>query len=93
MSPLRVGPADHLLGRADVVGIGRPDEAVGADEERVLGGPEEGDLLVDEVARGPPSSAARIAMLTLCSSVPVRKRVGMPRIRCQRASASAAITS
>ena len=40
-----------------------------------------------------PSSAARIAMFTLCSSVPVRKRVGIPRIRCQRARTSAPTTS
>ena len=50
---VRVGPADHLLGRPDVVGIGRPDEPVGADREGVLGGLEQRDLLVDEVARGP----------------------------------------
>jgi len=40
-----------------------------------------------------PSSAARIAMFTECSSVPVRKRVSWPRMRCQRAIASAPITS
>ncbi len=40
-----------------------------------------------------PSSAARWAMLTECSSVPVRKRVSTPTIRYQRATASAPITS
>ena len=48
---VRVGPADHLLGRPDVVGIGRPDEPVGADPEGRLGGQEIVDLLVDERAR------------------------------------------
>ena len=38
-------------------------------------------------------SAARMAMLTECSSVPVRKRVGVPHIRCQRAMTSLATTS
>ena len=73
-----VGPADHLLGGPDVVRVGRPDEAVGADEQRVLGRPEERDVLVDEgLAACMPSSAARWAMLTECSSVPVRKRVSI----------------
>ena len=46
-----VGPADHLLGGADVVGVGRPDEPVGRDAEGVLGRPEQRDHLVDELAR------------------------------------------
>ena len=46
-----VGPPDHLLGRPDVVRIGRPDEAVRRDGQGVLGHPEEADLLVDERAR------------------------------------------
>jgi hypothetical protein len=40
-----------------------------------------------------PSSAARIAMFTECSSVPVRNRVSSPSMRCQRAMASAPTTS
>ncbi len=40
-----------------------------------------------------PSSWARWAMFTECSSVPVRKRVSSPFIRCQRAITSAPITS
>jgi hypothetical protein len=44
-------------------------------------------------SRGRPLLAERIAMLTECSSVPVRKRVSSPSIRCQRAIASAPITS
>ena len=43
--------AHHLLGREVVVGVGRADEPVGADEQRVLGRPEQRDLLVDELAR------------------------------------------
>ena len=39
------------------------------------------------------SSSALWAILIECSSVPVRKRVGTPFIRYQRAIASAAITS
>ena len=46
-----VGPADHLLGGPDMVGIGRPDEPVGRDREGRLGRPEQRDLLVDELAR------------------------------------------
>ena len=46
-----VGPADHLLGGPDVVRVGRPDEPVGRDPEGVLGGVEQRDLLVDELAR------------------------------------------
>ena len=42
----------HLVGRSDVVRIGRPDEAVGRDTEGALGLLEQGDLLVDELARG-----------------------------------------
>ena len=42
---------------------------------------------------GRPSSIAAWAMLIECSSVPVRKRVSSPAIRCQRAIASAPITS
>ena len=48
---VRVRAADHLLGRPDVVRVGRPDEPVGRDRERVLGRLEELDLLVDELAR------------------------------------------
>jgi hypothetical protein len=40
-----------------------------------------------------PSSSALWAMLIECSSVPVRKRVGTPFMRYQRAIASAAMTS
>ena len=40
-----------------------------------------------------PSSEAFWAILTECSSVPVRKRVSSPFIRCQRAMTSAPITS
>jgi hypothetical protein len=40
-----------------------------------------------------PWSAALWAMFTECSSVPVRKRVSSPFIRCQRAMTSAPITS
>ena len=40
-----------------------------------------------------PSVSADCAMLTECSSVPVRNRVSSPRIRCQRAMTSAPITS
>ena len=42
---------------------------------------------------GRPSSTAAWAMLIECSSVPVRKRVSSPTIRCQRAIASAPMTS
>ena len=48
---VRVRPPDQLLGRPDVVGIGRPDEAVRADLEGLLGGLEVADLLVDERPR------------------------------------------
>ena len=63
-------------------------------EEGILGGPEEGDLLVDEVARG----AALLGRPHRdVDAVLVGARSGsgwaMPRIRCQRARASAAITS
>jgi hypothetical protein len=40
-----------------------------------------------------PSSVARWAMFTECSSVPVRNRVSSPFIRCQRAITSAPTTS
>ena len=51
MSPLAY--ARRTISWADevVVGVGRPDEPVGADQQRVLGGPEQLDLLVDELAR------------------------------------------
>ena len=48
---VRVRPADHLVRRPDVVGVGRPDEPVGRDRQRRLGRLEQGDLLVDELAR------------------------------------------
>ena len=45
-------------------------------------------------ARGvTPGASADCAMLTLCSSVPVRNRVSSPCIRCQRAITSAPMTS
>ena len=40
-----------------------------------------------------PCASADWAMLTLCSSVPVRNRVSSPSIRCQRAMTSAPMTS
>jgi len=40
-----------------------------------------------------PSSPARSAMFTECSSVPVRKRVSSAFIRCHRAMTSAPMTS
>ena len=40
-----------------------------------------------------PAASADWAMLTLCSSVPVRNRVSWPCIRCQRATTSAPMTS
>jgi hypothetical protein len=40
-----------------------------------------------------PSASAAWAMFTECSSVPVRNRVSSPSIRCQRAMASAPMTS
>ncbi|HJP90234.1 MAG TPA: hypothetical protein VJ850_14460, partial [Candidatus Limnocylindrales bacterium] len=43
---------NDLLGRPVVVGVGRADEPVGADEEGVLGRFEQLDLLIDELARG-----------------------------------------
>ena len=43
-----VGAADHLVDRRHVVGVGRPDEAVGAMPERVLRRQEQPDHLVDE---------------------------------------------
>ena len=46
-------PADHLLGRLEMVGVGRPDEPVGRDLEGRLRGAEEGHVRVDEVARRP----------------------------------------
>ena len=48
-----VGPADHLLGGPDVVGIGRPDEAIRTDGQSVLSRLEVADLLVDERLRRP----------------------------------------
>jgi hypothetical protein len=85
--------ADHLLGRQDVIRIGRPDEPVGADPEGGLGGLEQLDLLVDERPRRPALVDAAWAMLIECSSVPVRNRVSWPSMRCQRAIASAPMTS
>ena len=41
----------------------------------------------------PSSLRPLVAMLTECSSVPVRKRVSSPFMRCQRAMTSAPITS
>ena len=46
-----VRPADHLLGRAEMVRVRGPDEAVGGDCEGPLGGSEARDLLVHEVPR------------------------------------------
>src|SRR5258705_1594711 len=46
-----VGPTDHLLRRADVIGVGRPDEPVGGDRQGLVGRVEHDDLLVDELAR------------------------------------------
>ena len=46
-----MGAADHLLGRPDVVRIGRPDEPVRRDRQRILGRLEHGDLLGQEVER------------------------------------------
>ena len=40
-----------------------------------------------------PRASADWAMLTECSSVPVRNRVSSPCIRCHRATTSAPITS
>jgi len=40
-----------------------------------------------------PREAASSAMFTECSSVPVRKRVSSPFIRCHRAMTSAPMTS
>ena len=40
-----------------------------------------------------PCASADWAMLTECSSVPVRNRVSSPSIRCQRAMTSAPMTS
>ena len=45
---LGVGPPDELVDGPLVVRIGRPDEPVGRDAERVLGRPEQLDHLVDE---------------------------------------------
>ena len=88
-----VGAADHLLGRAVVVGIGGADEPVRADQQRVLGRREQPDLVVDELAWRHARGSADWAMFTLCSSVPVRNRVSWPCIRCQRATTSAPMTS
>ena len=89
-----VRPPDELLGGQDVVGIGRPDEPVRADREGILGRLE---VARPSRRRSPagdrPSSIAVWAMLIECSSVPVRKRVSTPSIRCQRAMTSAPITS
>jgi len=46
--------ANHLLGRHDVIRVRRPDEAIRADPESVLGRLEIGDLLVDELPRCAP---------------------------------------
>ena len=88
-----VGPADHLLGRPDVVRVGRPDEPVGGDEESVSARLNSSTVPSTNARGVVPSSAARWAMFTECSSVPVRKRVSCPTMRCQRAMASAPITS
>ena len=77
-----------------MVGVGRPDEAVGHDAQGVLGLLEAGDHLVDEGLRlDAPLARPSRAMLTECSSVPVRKRVSWPCMRCQRAMTSAPMTS
>ena len=91
MSPFAYARRTISCEHAGVIGIGRADEPVGRDQQGVLGVLEQLDHLVDELARRPARApAARCAMLTECSSVPVRKRVSSPSIRCQRAIASAA---
>ena len=66
----------------------------GAIGQGVLGDAEVADLLVDELARpAGPRPPRAWAMLIECSSVPVRKRVSSPSIRCQRAMTSAPMTS
>ena len=77
-----------------MVGVGRPDEAVGADREGVLGRLEVArpSRRRTPAAAGPPRRRC-CAMLIECSSVPVRNRVSSPFIRCQRAMTSAPITS
>ena len=82
-----VGPADHLLAdrtwSGSVVRMKRSGRMRSASSAA-----RKSATFSSTKSRGVRrSSAARIAMLTLCSSVPVRKRVGVPRIRCQRASA------
>ena len=47
-------PADHLLGRAHVIRIGRSDEPIGGDPKRRLGRCEQVDLFVDEGLRRHP---------------------------------------
>ena len=69
-----------------MIGVGRPDEPVGRDPE---GGPRPPGTARPSRRRTPaasvPSLRGALAMLTECSSVPVRKRVSSPSIRCQRA--------
>ena len=48
---LRMRATDHLLRGPDVVRVGRADEPVRRDRQGVLGRLEQGDLLVDELAR------------------------------------------
>ena len=85
-----VRPADHLLGGADVVGVGRPDEPVGAIARAASAALNSATFSSTNSRVGRPSSTAAWAMLIECSSVPVRNRVSSPSIRCQRAIASAA---
>jgi len=48
-----IGAADHLVHGRDMVGVGRAEEPVWSDPERVLGFLEEAHHLVDEVLRVP----------------------------------------
>ena len=47
---VRMRATDHLLGGPDMVGVGRPDEAVRGDPEGRFGRLEQRDLLVHEIA-------------------------------------------
>ena len=94
MSPLAWARRTISWARPDVVGVGGADEPVRGDRAARprpsgTGRPSRRRTR----AAGRPSSTAAWAMLIECSSVPVRKRVSSPIIRCQRAMTSAPITS
>ena len=88
-----IGAAQHLVHRDLVVGIRGPDEAVRRDGQGVLRARKSTTISSTNALGVMPRSVAVWAMLTEYSSVPVRKNVSSPRMRCQRAIVSAPTTS